>query len=78
MKFYISLALLFVSLFSYGDTHFENFISFNTGNGKLTHNTVEAIARDSFGYVWLGTSYGLNRLDGYQTQNFLNDPSNPN
>jgi signal transduction histidine kinase/ligand-binding sensor domain-containing protein len=78
MKFFIFSIGLFISIFSFASNQFDDFISFNTGNGKLSHNTVEAIARDSFGYVWIGTNYGLNRLDGYQTQNFLFDPNNPN
>lgn len=52
----------------------SDFVNFNTGNGKLEHNTVEAVVRDTFGYLWVGTNYGLNRLDGYQTINFLSDP----
>jgi signal transduction histidine kinase/ligand-binding sensor domain-containing protein len=77
MKFFILFILLFFSFTTWGNNTYENFISLNTGNGKLTHNTIQAIARDSFGYVWIGTNYGLNRLDGYQTVNFISDPQDP-
>lgn len=32
----------------------------------LSNSTVNCIYRDSRGYVWLGTGYGLNRYDGYR------------
>lgn len=56
----------------------NQFYNFNTGNGKLMHNTVEAISRDHFGYLWVGTNYGLNRLDSYETINFVNNPDDKN
>jgi signal transduction histidine kinase/ligand-binding sensor domain-containing protein len=39
------------------------------------HNSVEVVLRDGYGYVWVGTNYGLNRLDGYQTINYIHDPN---
>lgn len=73
LTIFISI-LLASTLQCFGQT--ENFINFNTGNGKLGHNATEAIARDNFGYLWVGTNYGLNRLDGYQAVNYVNDPLN--
>jgi len=78
MKFFILFILVFFSFTSSGNDLYEDFINFNTGNGRLTHNTIQAISRDDFGYIWAGTNFGLNRLDGYQTLNFLSDPANPN
>jgi signal transduction histidine kinase/ligand-binding sensor domain-containing protein len=72
------ISLLCLCLYGKADERFERFVNLNTGNGKLTHNTVEAVARDSFGYLWVGTNYGLNRLDGYQTLNFIPDSTNVN
>ncbi len=37
----------------------------------LSSSTVNSILRDSRGYVWLGTSYGLNRYDGYRVRTFF-------
>ena len=34
----------------------------------LSNSTVNCIYRDSRGYVWLGTGYGLNRYDGYRVR----------
>ena len=53
-------------------------IQFNTENEMLMHNSVESVVRDSFGYIWVGTNYGLNRLDGYRTINYINIPGDTN
>ena len=37
----------------------------------LSNSTVNSIIRDSRGYVWLGTGYGLNRYDGYRVRTFF-------
>lgn len=37
----------------------------------LSSSTVNSILRDSKGYVWLGTNYGLNRYDGYRVRTFF-------
>lgn len=37
----------------------------------LSNSTVNSILRDSRGYVWLGTGYGLNRYDGYRVRTFF-------
>lgn len=34
----------------------------------LSNSTVNCIYRDSRGYVWFGTGYGLNRYDGYRVR----------
>ncbi len=73
MKNFVFLILLFVFSVALGENPDEDFICFNTSNGKLFHNTVEAIARDQLGYIWVGTNFGLNRLDGYNTVNYINN-----
>ena len=37
----------------------------------LSNSMVSAILRDSRGYVWLGTGYGLNRYDGYRIRTYF-------
>ena len=36
----------------------------------LTCNTINDIAQDDYGYIWMGTSNGLCRYDGYSFMNF--------
>ena len=37
----------------------------NTRDG-LSNSQVNYVYRDSRGFVWMGTAYGLNRYDGYR------------
>ena len=42
----------------------------NTREG-LSNSMVNCVFRDSQGYVWLGTGYGLNRYDGYRIRTYF-------
>lgn len=46
-----------------------NFLKINTNNG-LSHNQINAILKDSNGFLWFGTMSGLNRYDGYEIKVF--------
>lgn len=39
----------------------------------LTHNEVTCFYKDSIGFLWIGTTAGLNRFDGYTVRTFVND-----
>jgi len=41
----------------------------------LSNSTVESIAQDRYGFIWIGTRDGLNRYDGYQMLVFRNNPA---
>jgi signal transduction histidine kinase/ligand-binding sensor domain-containing protein len=41
----------------------DSVLKFNTGNG-LNHNSVQAIAEDPFGNIWLATYGGVSKFDG--------------
>lgn len=47
--------------------------SFTTANG-LPHNNIRAIARDSSGFLWVGSWDGLSRFDGYEFRNYFHEP----
>lgn len=51
------------------------FNNLNSENG-LSQNSVLAIAQDYRGFIWLGTSYGLNKFDGRGFKIYKNDPGN--
>jgi len=42
----------------------------------LSHNSVNALLQDKYGYIWIGTQNGLNRYDSYKCKNFGLDLSN--
>lgn len=44
----------------------------------LTNNFVICSFQDSKGFLWFGTSYGLNRYDGYTFKTYLHDLKNDN
>ncbi len=48
------------------------FSHLNTEHG-LSQNSVNAIAQDEQGYIWIGTQEGLNRFDGHDTLLFERD-----
>jgi len=56
----------------------NEFVSFNKENNKLTNNIVETVVRDNYGYIWVGTNNGLNRLDGYSTKTYTHNPLDSN
>ena len=37
----------------------------------LSNSMVNSIFRDSYGYVWFGTGFGLNRYDGYRIRTYF-------
>ncbi len=43
----------------------------------LSQNEVSAALQDSLGFLWIGTSGGLNRYDGYEFAVFQLDPADP-
>jgi len=47
----------------------SDFIRYSVKEG-LSDNTVNCIAQDDLGYIWIGTDAGLNRFDGHQFKKF--------
>lgn len=33
---------------------------------KMSSSTINCVTQDAYGFIWVGTEYGLNRFDGYQ------------
>ena len=54
------LCLLLSSVFAQGPSKIEHY---STEEG-LSHDVITCIFKDSEGYMWFGTWYGLNRFDG--------------
>jgi ligand-binding sensor domain-containing protein len=47
----------------------QDFIRYSVKEG-LSDNTINAIAQDDEGYIWIGTDAGLNRFDGHRFKNY--------
>ena len=43
----------------------------------LSQSSINAIAQDEQGYLWIGTQYGLNRYDGYRFDSYRHEPEIP-
>lgn len=50
------------------------FLHLNTEHG-LPDGTVRSITQDKYGYIWLGTQYGLCRYNGYGLTFFTGSPT---
>lgn len=71
MKFKLVLVLLLLA------TPFQvhsslKFNNYNISKG-LANNTVWSIAKGADGFMWIGTSNGISRFDGYQFKNYYLD-----
>ena len=66
MKVFPILVLAFALVTESAFAREDNWIVHrHTRDDGLTNNAVRAVLRDSKGYVWMGTSNGLNRYDGH-------------
>ena len=46
-----------------------------TANDGLSDGSVHTIVQDKYGFIWIGTSYGLNRFDGINMKTFFSSHS---
>ncbi|MBC7845929.1 MAG: response regulator [Flavobacterium sp.] len=66
-----SIQLFFIQ--GVAQNHSPEFKHLNSDNG-LSQNQVNAILKDSKGFMWFATNEGINRYDGYSFLNYKNDP----
>jgi signal transduction histidine kinase/ligand-binding sensor domain-containing protein/DNA-binding response OmpR family regulator len=72
MRFLIWTILLLQSLAAFAQSEYYNFSRLDIHSG-LSHNQVNAVLKDPDGFLWFGTTYGLNRYDGYFCRIFRRD-----
>ncbi len=70
--FFTLSGILFLTGISSGMTY--NKFSHLTVEDGLSQSSVYAIFQDAKGFIWFGTSDGLNRYDGYQITRYYHDP----
>ena len=72
MRKLIVLSLMFLCLTAGAQTSLipdMKFRRLDTPNG-LSSSQINNIFKDSKGFVWIGTPYGLNRYDGYRVKTY--------
>lgn len=71
--------LLYIILFFKNTTEAQNsfFRNFTEKEG-LSHNRIQAFVQDDKGFLWIATSYGLNKFDGKNFTKFTSQQNNPN
>ena len=76
MKRLLGLTLLLACLWAGAENTIPDmkFKRLDTRDG-LSNSTINCIYQDSKGFVWIGTSYGLNRYDGYRFRTYYSDPN---
>ena len=77
MKNILLFLLLITQNFSICAQEVKLFKNFGIDN-PMSYNFVRTIAQDEDGFMWFGSSEGLDRFDGHQTLNFQHDSSQPN
>ncbi len=67
----IIMMIFFIHMFE-GNVYASDYISFEniTINDGLSQSTCQALLQDSKGYIWIGTSDGLNRYNGLEMKVF--------
>lgn len=69
MKSFLCLLFLCVSLYDFATAQVLPFRTYSIENG-LSESMVNDMVQDSDGYLWIATSYGLNRFDGISFKNY--------
>ena len=41
---------------------------------RMSSSSISCVTQDAYGFVWVGTDYGLNRFDGYQFGKYYTNP----
>lgn len=72
MAVFLMLTFLLISIAATSQTNLH-FDIFSQEEG-LPNNQIQCVYQDSKGWMWIGTSQGLSRFDGYNFVNFLADP----
>jgi signal transduction histidine kinase/ligand-binding sensor domain-containing protein/DNA-binding response OmpR family regulator len=71
------ITILVLGLVSIQHVHAQpeqfKFKHLNLNNG-LSRPDIHPILKDSRGFIWVGTGFGLNRFDGYTVKSFFHDP----
>lgn len=76
MKFISLVILLLLTANAAFPQHFQSRVY--TGQDGLSNNDTRCVLADPEGFLWIGTTSGLNRFDGNAFENFYNNPADSN
>jgi signal transduction histidine kinase/ligand-binding sensor domain-containing protein/DNA-binding response OmpR family regulator len=80
-KLSIQLTILFILTWFNGYTNFQQPANYRFQYLKvedgLPQNTINAIAKDSYGFMWFGTNNGICRYDGFTFESFKSEKNQP-
>src|SRR5438067_5078470 len=65
-------AFVFLSFIAFSQNNNFRFKHLNVSNG-ISNNNVQSILQDYEGFMWFGTSNGLNKYDGYKCKVYKHD-----
>jgi signal transduction histidine kinase/ligand-binding sensor domain-containing protein/DNA-binding response OmpR family regulator len=71
--FVLVIACLLGTQQSFAQTEQVKFKHLNVNEG-LSHPEIKSIFKDSRGFIWVNTSFALNRFDGFTVKTFYHDP----
>ncbi len=63
---------IFFSCLAYTQLATSDFTQYGTKQG-FTDDNVTCMTQDHFGFLWVGTTHGLNRFDGFNVEPFLHE-----
>src|ERR1041385_9239298 len=76
--FFIAFLSFFAAhTYLYAQKNIYQFSHLDISNG-LSNNRVSSIFKDANGFMWFGTTSGVNRYDGYKFKVFKHEPGDPN
>jgi signal transduction histidine kinase/ligand-binding sensor domain-containing protein/DNA-binding response OmpR family regulator len=72
LALYLVLTVVTLTGPAFAQTEQFKFRHLTTTDG-LSHNGIRTVFKDSRGFIWIGTGFGLNRFDGYTVKIYRHD-----
>lgn len=76
MRYFATLILQYVCLFSPAQNNPYHFTTYTTSQG-LSNSSINCMIKDSRNFIWIGTAEGLNRFDGSRFVSYFSDHDDP-
>ena len=76
MRYLLFYLFVFSSFLLVASEKNYSFSNYSPSEG-LVHKTVNCMMQDRDGFLWIGTSNGVSRFDGYSFRNFKHNSKNP-